>query len=433
MLAAYYTFGCKLNFAETSAIGRLLEENGIPRAPEGATPDICVVNTCSVTETADKKCRQLIHSLSRKYPEAIIVATGCYAQLKPDTVAAMDGVSVVLGANDKLKIMQHIDLWLRSRRPQREVTPFMEMKEFVPSCERGDRTRWFLKVQDGCDFFCSYCTIPYARGRSRSGSINDIVAQARHAAASGAKEIILTGVNIGDFGKGRDDNFFDLIRALDMVEGIDRFRISSIEPDLLTHEIIEWVATKSRAFMPHFHIPLQSGSDKVLAIMGRHYDTALFADRITAINELLPDAFIGVDVIAGSRGENEVEWQRSLDFIQSLDITRLHVFPYSERPGTRALKIEEGPDMHERRRRVGILTELSDRKLHSFTLRQIGATRTVLWETFRNGRLRGFTDNYLRVEAPGSEDMCNTISRVTLLEAQGEIVKGNIIDSTDHA
>lgn len=427
MLAAYYTFGCKLNFAETSAIGRLLADNGIMKAAQGDVPDICVVNTCSVTETADKKCRQLIHSLSRKYPSATIVATGCYAQLKPDVVGAMEGINVVLGANDKLRIMQFIDQWLRSGQRQTFVTSFMEMKEFVPSCERGDRTRWFLKVQDGCDCFCSYCTIPYARGRSRSGLIPDIVAQAERAASEGGKEIIITGVNIGDFGKGRKDNFFDLIKALDKVEGIERYRISSIEPDLLSEDIIKWVATESRAFMPHFHIPLQSGSDKVLQVMGRRYDTALFAEKIAAIRALMPDAFIGVDVIAGSRGEDEHEFEKSIDFINSLDITRLHVFPYSERPGTRVLKMaENGPDMHTRRLRVGALSEISDTKLMAFTRSQIGSVRRVLWETFRDGMVRGFTDNYLRVEASGDAELCNTITPVRLIAADGEIVKGVI-------
>lgn len=428
MRAAYFTFGCKLNFAETSAIGRALADNGIQRVNPGEIPDICVVNTCSVTEAADKKCRQLIHSLARKYPQAIIVATGCYAQLKPDVVAKMPGVSIVLGANDKLRIVQFINQWLSSHAPQKSVTPFMEMKEFVPSCEKGDRTRWFLKVQDGCDCFCSYCTIPYARGRSRSGTIPDMIAQAQYAAAHGAREIILTGVNIGDFGKGRADTFFDLIRALEHVEGIDRYRISSIEPDLLTDDIIQWVANESRKFMPHFHIPLQSGSDTVLNIMGRHYDTSLFRHKIELIHSLMPHAFIGVDVIAGSRGEGDKEWLESKTFIQSLPITRLHIFPYSERPGTRILKTSTpGVDMHTRRLRVAQLTEISNTKLQHFLNQHTAQTRPVLWETCHDGIIKGFTDNYIRVEAEGSPSLCNTITDTLLLTPRTDTMKGEIL------
>jgi threonylcarbamoyladenosine tRNA methylthiotransferase MtaB len=427
MRAAYFTLGCKLNFAETSAIGTILAERGVERAKEGETPDICVVNTCSVTETADKKCRQLIHRLAKKYPDATIVATGCYAQLKPAEVAALDGVDIVLGSNDKLKIMQFIDLWLSSHEKQIAVTPMKEMREFVPSCERGDRTRYFLKVQDGCDYFCSYCTIPYARGRSRSGSIESLVEQAQHAAENGGKEIILTGVNIGDFGKHTDHNFFDLIRRLDEVKGIERYRISSIEPDLLTHEIIDWVAKHSRAFMPHFHIPLQSGSDAVLKLMGRHYDTALFADRINMIKERIPDAFIGVDVIAGPRGETPQEWERSYRFIESLPITRLHVFPYSERPGTRALSLDGVVPQEEKHRRVKMLTTLSDSKLHGFITSQLGMVRKVLWEQTRAGLVKGLTDNYLRVEAMGDNKKPNTFDYVRLDRFQDELVTGSII------
>ncbi len=427
MRASYFTLGCKLNFAETSAIGTLLAERGIERAKEGETPDICVVNTCSVTETADKKCRQLLHRLAKQYPDATIIATGCYAQLKPEEVASLDGVDIVLGSNDKLKITQYIDQWLRSHEKQIEVTPMKEMREFVPSCERGDRTRYFLKVQDGCDYFCSYCTIPYARGRSRSGSIDSLVEQVRHAALQGGKEIILTGVNIGDFGKHTENNFYDLIRRLDEVKGIERFRISSIEPDLLSHEIIEWVAKHSRAFMPHFHIPLQSGSDSVLRLMGRHYDTSLFADRITMIKEYIPDAFIGVDVIAGPRGESDSEWERSYKFIESLPITRLHVFPYSERPGTRALNLDGVVPREEKHRRVKELTALSDRKLHEFMRSQLGLVRKVLWEQSRKGLVRGLTDNYLRVEALGENKLPNTMDYVRLDRFEDELVTGSII------
>lgn len=431
MKAAYYTLGCKLNFAETSAVGRMLSERGVARADEGERPDIVVVNTCSVTAMADKKCRHLIARLHRRWPSAAIVVTGCYAQLQPQTVASMPGVSVVLGSGQKLRAVQYVEQWLRSGGPagatQVEVAPVRNIDTFEPSCERGDRTRWFLKVQDGCDRFCSYCTIPLARGRSRSPQIADLTAQARHAARTGAKEIILTGVNIGDFGAGRHDTFFDLARALDGVEGIERYRISSIEPDLLQPELIEWVATESRAFMPHFHIPLQSGADEVLRLMGRRYDTALFADRIMTIKKLMPHAFIGVDVIAGSRGETPRLWESSLRFLESLPLTRLHVFPYSERPGTRALELADIVDQAEKHRRVEVLTELSDRWLRRFALSQTGMTRPVLWETCRDGVLSGLTDNYLRVEMPGDGSMRNTITDVRLLRAGGGVMYGERI------
>ena len=332
--AAFHTLGCKLNFSETSTIGKLLSERGVERAAEGERPDLIVVNTCSVTEMADKKGRQLLRRLAREWPGATIVATGCYAQLKPEEVAAIEGVDMVLGSNEKLLITRYIDRWLAERCQLVEVTPFREIKEFRPSCERGDRTRYFLKVQDGCDYFCTYCTIPYARGRSRSGKIADITAIAAEAASEGAKEIVITGVNIGDFGRDSGERLIDLLKALDTVEGVERYRISSIEPNLLSEEMIRWIAEESRKFMPHFHIPLQSGSDAVLRLMNRRYDTALFTSRIDMIRRLIPDAFIGVDVIAGARGETDEEWERSYSFIRSLPVTRLHVFPYSERPGT---------------------------------------------------------------------------------------------------
>lgn len=438
MKAAFFTLGCKLNFAETSAIGRALAEHGVERAAEGEIPDIAVVNTCSVTAMADKKCRQLINRLHRQWPSASIVVTGCYAQLQPSEVAALPGVSVVLGSGQKLRAVQYAEQWLRSHGPEEnsanvavEVAARPESLGFEPSCERGDRTRWFLKVQDGCDRFCTYCTIPYARGRSRSPRIADIVSQAREAASRGAKEIILTGVNIGDFGRrnanggeGYGETFFDLARRLDEVEGIKRYRISSIEPDLLDPQLIEWVAKESRAFMPHFHIPLQSGSDAVLRLMARRYDTALFADRIAAIKELMPDAFIGVDVIAGARGETEREWEASRRFIEELPVTRLHVFPYSERPGTSALRLSDAVDQATKHRRVEVLTQLSARKLNEFIQGSLGQVRPVLWETERHGVMSGLTDNYLRVEMPGAEALHNTITNVKLVRGDGETVYG---------
>lgn len=441
MKAAFFTLGCKLNFAETSAIGRALAEHGVERAAEGEIPDIAVVNTCSVTAMADKKCRQLINRLHRQWPSASIVVTGCYAQLQPSEVAALPGVSVVLGSGQKLRAVQYAEQWLRSHGPEEnsanvavEVAARPESLGFEPSCERGDRTRWFLKVQDGCDRFCTYCTIPYARGRSRSPRIADIVSQAREAASRGAKEIILTGVNIGDFGRrnanggeGYGETFFDLARRLDEVEGIERYRISSIEPDLLDPQLIEWVAKESRAFMPHFHIPLQSGSDAVLRLMARRYDTALFADRIAAIKELMPDAFIGVDVIAGARGETEREWEASRRFIEELPVTRLHVFPYSERPGTSALRLSDAMDQATKHRRVEVLTQLSARKLNEFIQGSLGQVRPVLWETERHGVMSGLTDNYLRVEMPGAEALHNTITNVKLVRGDGETVYGESV------
>lgn len=441
MKAAFFTLGCKLNFAETSAIGRALAEHGVERAAEGEIPDIAVVNTCSVTAMADKKCRQLINRLHRQWPSASIVVTGCYAQLQPSEVAALPGVSVVLGSGQKLRAVQYAEQWLRSHGPEEnsanvavEVAARPESLGFEPSCERGDRTRWFLKVQDGCDRFCTYCTIPYARGRSRSPRIADIVSQAREAASRGAKEIILTGVNIGDFGRrnanggeGYGETFFDLARRLDEVEGIERYRISSIEPDLLDPQLIEWVAKESRAFMPHFHIPLQSGSDAMLRLMARRYDTALFADRIAAIKELMPDAFIGVDVIAGARGETEREWEASRRFIEELPVTRLHVFPYSERPGTSALRLSDAVDQATKHRRVEVLTQLSARKLNEFIQGSLGQVRPVLWETERHGVMSGLTDNYLRVEMPGAEALHNTITNVKLVRGDGETVYGESV------
>lgn len=376
-----------------------------------------MVNTCSVTQMADKKGRSLIRRIAAKYPDATIVVTGCYAQLKPEEVAAIPGVDIVLGSDEKLRIERYVDRWLEERRGCVAVTPLKEIRDFLPSCERGDRTRYFLKVQDGCDYFCSYCTIPFARGRSRSPKVADLVDQARRVADEGGREIVLTGVNVGDFGKGSGETFFDLIRALDKVAGISRYRISSIEPNLLTPEIISWVARESRAFMPHFHIPLQSGSDEVLSLMRRRYGTGLFARRIEAVRRELPDAFIGVDVIAGARGETPERWRDALRFIESLPVTRLHVFPYSERPGTLALSLDECVvDVHERHVRVAKLTEVSDRKLRAFMEASVGKEADVLWEapTHPDAPMHGFTPNYLRVVAPYAPEMVNTVTRVRL-------------------
>lgn len=426
--ALFHTFGCKLNFSETSSVARMFSEKGIRRVQSGETPDIVVVNTCSVTDVADKKCRQAINRFARLYPEAVIVITGCYAQLKSDEIAAIPGVDIVAGTDRKLELLDYLDRWLENRRTESYITPLTDIRKFDPSCSRGDRTRYFLKVQDGCDYWCSYCTIPKARGRSRSGTIESIVDQARQVAEEGGKEIVLTGVNIGDFGKGRDDTFFDLIKALDNVDGIERYRISSIEPNLLTDEMIEWVAS-SRRFMPHFHIPLQAGSDEVLRLMRRHYDTALFRHRVERIREVMPHAFIGVDLIVGARGETDELFERSRDYVESLDISRLHVFPYSERPGTRALDIDYVVPQEVKHRRTNVMLRISEHKLADFALRFSGTVRPVLLEHQRPRRpMTGFTDNYLKVEVKPVAEYANKVVPVMLGEVidNGDMMKGRI-------
>ena len=342
--AAYYTLGCKLNFSETSSFGQMLQELGVRAVAKGEVADICLINTCSVTEVADHKCRQAIHRMVRQHPGAFVVVTGCYAQLEAEIVSRIEGVDLVLGSNEKANLIQFLsdNLPLKEQRNEEKETPYFrqktkDIKSFVPSCSRGNRTRYFLKVQDGCDYFCTYCTIPYARGFSRNPTISSLVRQAEKAVAEGGKEIVLTGVNIGDFGKTTGERFIDLVRALDQVEGVSRYRISSLEPDLLSDELITYCARESRAFMPHFHIPLQSGSDEVLRLMHRHYDSHLFAEKILRIKELMPDAFIGVDVMVGCRGETPECFKETYELLKRLPVTQLHVFPYSERPGTAAL------------------------------------------------------------------------------------------------
>ena len=412
--AAYYTLGCKLNFSETSTIGKMLKEAGVRTVRKGEKADICVINTCSVTEVADKKCRQAIHRLVKNHPGAFVVVTGCYAQLKPEQVASIEGVDVVLGAEQKGELMHYLGNLQKHDKGEAHTSAFKDIRSFAPSCSRGDRTRYFLKVQDGCDYFCSYCTIPFARGRSRNGKIDDIVAQARQAAAEGGKEIVIAGVNIGDFGKSTGETFFDLVKELDKVEGIERYRISSIEPNLLTDEIIEYVA-KSRAFMPHFHIPLQSGCDEVLKLMRRRYDTALFAHKIQKIKEVMPHAFIGVDVIVGTRGETEEYFNQAYEFLKALDVTQLHVFSYSERPGTQALKIDHVVSADEKHRRSQMLLALSDEKTKAFYEAHIGRESVVLMEKSKAGTpMHGFTDNYVRVELPHDNSLDNQLLRVRM-------------------
>ena len=412
--AVYYTLGCKLNFSETSTIGKILKEAGVRTARKGEVADICIVNTCSVTEVADKKCRQAIHRLAKENPGAFIVVTGCYAQLKPGQVADIEGVDLVLGAEQKGDLIKYLGDMQKREHGEAVTTASKDIRKFSPSCERGDRTRYFLKVQDGCDYFCSYCTIPFARGRSRNGSIADIVKQAEEVAAEGGKEIVITGVNTGDFGKSTGENFFDLVKALDEVEGIERYRISSIEPNLLTDEIIEFVS-KSKRFMPHFHIPLQSGCDEVLKLMRRRYDTALFAEKIQEIKSLMPDAFIGVDVIVGTRGETEEYFEKAYQFIKGLDVTQLHVFSYSERPGTQALKIDHVVSPDEKHERSQRLLAISDEKTKAFYRKHIGREMKVLMEHSKEGvPMHGFTDNYIRVEMKRDNELDNRIITVRL-------------------
>ena len=417
--AAYFTLGCKLNFSETSTFGKMLQEMGVQTVAKGEKADICLINTCSVTEVADHKCRQAIHRLVREHPGAFVVVTGCYAQLKPEQVSKIEGVDLVLGSNEKANLIQFLSERFVSRDT---VTTYFtqktkDIKSFAPSCSRGNRTRYFLKVQDGCDYFCTYCTIPYARGFSRNPCIASLVVQAEEAAREGGKEIVLTGVNIGDFGKTTGETFLDLVKALDAVEGISRYRISSLEPDLLSDELIDYCA-KSRAFMPHFHIPLQSGSDTVLKLMHRHYDRQLFADKIQRIKEVMPDAFIGVDVMVGCRGETPECFEETYDFLRSLDITQLHVFPYSERPGTAALKIPYVVSDQDKRERSKRLLDLSDEKTYAFYQQYIGTEAEVLFEKAPRGKaMHGFTKNYVRVElsaANAREEYDNQLMTVRL-------------------
>lgn len=431
--AAYFTLGCKLNFSETSTFGKMLADLGVRIAGEGDVADICLVNTCSVTEVADHKCRQAIHRLVRNNPGAFVIVTGCYAQLESESVSKIEGVDLVLGSDEKANLIQFLsDAWtakesaaelsedgkVESLHEYHSVKTKM-IKSFAPSCSRGNRTRYFLKVQDGCDYYCTYCTIPYARGNSRNPTIASLVAQAEEAAREGGKEIVLTGVNIGDFGKTTGEGFLDLCKALDKVEGIERYRISSMEPDLLSDELIDF-CSQSRAFMPHFHIPLQSGSDEVLKLMHRRYDKALFAHKIELIKQKMPDAFIGVDVMVGCRGETPECFEECYEFLDGVDVTQLHVFPYSERPGTAALRIPYVVDDAEKKVRSKRLLDLSEQKRIEFYARYIGTEQEVLFEKAARGKaMHGFTSNYVRVELPAKlakEEYDNQILRVRMGE-----------------
>lgn len=428
--AKFYTLGCKLNFSETSTFARTLYNMGVREAKKSESADICLINTCSVTEVADHKCRQIIHRMVRQNPGAFVIVTGCYAQLESATIAKIEGVDLVLGSNEKADLIQYLsDAWNKTDiestadkssdegKGTYHSVKTKDIKSFQASCSRGNRTRYFLKVQDGCNYFCTYCTIPYARGFSRNPSIESLVQQAEEAAKEGGKEIVLTGVNIGDFGETTGERFLDLVKALDKVEGIERFRISSLEPDLIDDDLIEYCA-QSRAFMPHFHIPLQSGSDEVLKLMHRRYDTKLFAHKIKLIKEKMPDAFIGVDVMVGSRGERPEYFEDCYNFLASLPVTQLHVFPYSERPGTSALSIPYVVDAREKKHRAHKLLKLSDEKTRAFYAAHIGQEADVLFEKAARGKaMHGFTDNYIRVELSpnqAKEEYDNQIIRVRL-------------------
>jgi threonylcarbamoyladenosine tRNA methylthiotransferase MtaB len=428
--AVYYTLGCKLNFSETATVNKLLQEAGIRDARRGEEADVVIINTCSVTEVADRKCRQAIHRLHKQHPHAFMVVMGCYAQLKPQTVAGIPGVDVVLGAEQKKDLLKYLgNLTKRTEGGEAFTSQLKDIRSFAPSCSRGNRTRYFLKVQDGCNYFCTYCTIPFARGRSRNGSIASLVNDARQAAAEGGKEIVITGVNIGDFGQTTGESFLDLLRALDEVEGIERYRISSIEPDLLTDEIIHFVA-HSRRFMPHFHIPLQSGCDEVLRLMHRHYDRALFAHKITCIKQLMPHAFIGVDVMVGTRGETEAFFEDSYRFIEGLDVTQLHVFSYSERPGTKALQIDYVVPPQVKHERSQRLLDLSEVKTRAFYQSFIGQEMPVLLEKSKAGHpMHGFTPNYIRVEVENRPELDNHIVPVRLgaMNEAGDALQGKLM------
>ena len=441
--AAYYTLGCKLNFSETSTFGQMLAQLGVSTVQDGDRADLCLINTCSVTEVADHKCRQAIHRMVRQHPGAFVVVTGCYAQLESERVSQIEGVDLVLGANEKADLIQFLsDAWTakeceaealaatgqdttgRGSLHRFHSVKTKNIKTFAPSCSRGNRTRYFLKVQDGCDYYCTYCTIPFARGNSRNPTIASLVEQAKQAAADGGKEIVLTGVNIGDFGKTTGESFIDLVRALDGIEGIERYRISSMEPDLLSDELIDFCAN-SRAFMPHFHIPLQSGSDEVLRLMHRRYDKALFAHKIELIKQRMPDAFIGVDVMVGCRGETPECFDECYDFLDGVDVTQLHVFPYSERPGTAALRIPYIVSDADKKRRSKRLLDMSERKRIEFYRRYIGTEQDVLFEKASRGRaMHGFTANYVRVELPARDardEYDNQIMRVRLGEPNHDL------------
>jgi threonylcarbamoyladenosine tRNA methylthiotransferase MtaB len=437
---AFHTLGCKLNYAETSSIARAFEQAGYLKKEFAEVADVYVLNTCSVTENADRECRQLIRNVRKIAPESVVAIIGCYAQLKPEDIAAMEGVDLVLGAKEKFNLLQYVNSIRRGEKAEVHSCEIGEANEFVSSYSAGDRTRSFLKVQDGCDYTCSYCTIPLARGRSRSDTVASVVRQAQEIAAKGIREIVLTGVNIGDFGFSealsatgkKQETFTDLVRALDGVGGIERFRISSIEPNLLKDEIIEFVAS-SRRFVPHFHVPLQSGSDKILKMMRRRYLRGLYEERVAAIRKVMPHACIGVDVIVGFPGETEEDFRDTYNFLNSLAISYLHVFTYSERANTDALQVRPAVPVNIRRERNKMLRILSEKKQRAFYTEHLGTVRVVQFEhENKQGRLHGFTDNYIKVSMPYSPALAGQLCRAKLLHIEGEgLCAGELAEMMD--
>lgn len=430
--AKYFTLGCKLNFSETSTFGQMLQEMGVRTADKTEKADLCLINTCSVTEVADSKCRQAIRKMVKENPDSFVIVTGCYAQLEAETVAKIEGVDLVLGSNEKANLIDYLSNAWSNQLNKSDIkeekhghcgefhaVKTKDIKTFQHSCSKGNRTRYFLKVQDGCNYYCTYCTIPFARGNSRNPSIASLVEQARKAAAEGGKEIVITGVNIGDFGQTTGERFIDLVKALDSVEEIKRYRISSLEPDLIDEELIEYCA-KSRAFMPHFHIPLQSGSDSVLKLMHRHYDTQLFIDKIQLIKRLMPDAFLGIDVMVGTRGETPEYFEETYRLLDSLPVTQLHVFPYSERPVTAALKIPYVVDAKDKKKRSQRLLDMSEEKTQAFYASHIGQEKEVLFEKAPRGKaMHGFTDNYVRVELPAAQSKEEYDNEIMMVRLKG--------------
>ena len=412
--ASFYTLGCKLNFSETSSIARRFEEVGFERVEFTDHADAIVINSCSVTAEGDKKTRNIIRQAVRKNPEALIIVTGCYAQLQPETIEKIEGVDLIIGSSEKQNITEYLGNLNKKEQTEIHIQKPKEIKNYFHAYSFGDRTRSFLKVQDGCDYYCTYCTIPFARGRSRNDSIQNTVAEAREIVAKGTLEIILTGVNIGDFGKSTGEKFIDLLRELDQIEDLKRIRISSVEPNLLTDEIIEFAA-QSQRIMPHFHLPLQSGSNDVLSLMKRKYKREVFESRVAKIKAEIPNAFIGVDVIAGTNGETDDFFRDSYRFIADLDVSQLHAFPYSERPGTKALEIKPVVPVDERKHRTQRLISLSDRKTEDFCRQNLGSVHEVLFEEQKDKKsISGFTDNYIKVETDYHENLQNHIVSVRL-------------------
>ncbi|TNE81507.1 MAG: tRNA (N(6)-L-threonylcarbamoyladenosine(37)-C(2))-methylthiotransferase MtaB [Bacteroidetes bacterium] len=413
---AFYTLGCKLNFSETSTISRQLEEKGFEKKGFQDGADMYVINTCSVTDNADKKCRKVVKEALKHNPEAYVVIVGCYAQLKPQEISEIPGVDMVLGAAEKFNLLEHLDELRKTDKAVVYNANIKETRDFVPGFSFGDRTRTFLKVQDGCNYFCTFCTIPLARGFSRSATIEETLKQAEEVAQTEVKEVVLTGVNIGDFGKPNREKFIDLVKALDGVEGIDRFRISSIEPNLLNNEIIEYVSN-SRSFVPHFHIPLQSGNNKILKLMRRRYQRELYAERVSYIKDLMPNCCIGVDVIVGFPGETDEDFLDTYRFLNDLDISYLHVFPYSERANTKAIDMEGEVPQKTRQERADMLRILSEKKRRHFYEQHLGKTFTVLFEAEeQGGKMNGFTENYIKITSDYDPLLVNELVQVKLLQ-----------------